>query len=684
MQAFRPERTRLSHLLLIALAAAALVTIGYLAPAEGPGQGANLLDRLEYRTVDWRFWIRGSLTPDPRLVILEVDDTALERVGKWPWPRQTWARVTELLLEAGARPIVFDIFFPEREPAPAATGVAPSAVERGLVPRPLGSTNAAAAPEGQRIPFDSLSPGDQALVRATATKRAYTVYHAAFASALGEGAGGARLPEALMVPATIVPGHGFDAGASLGTFQNILAGFPELTAAASGVGFADVLDAGDGIFRYVLPVARVGEQTCPSLALRVARDLLAPGEQVTVELGREVRVGQSLRVPIDRAGRMAINFAGPARTYPRRNVADLLEGKLPDDVLTGKIVVIAATAPGLHDLRASPYGAIFDGAEAQANILDNMLTGRYLRELPPEKVVFLMAAMALLTALAFWAMRPLYAFLGAAALLLGYEAVAVWAFGARGLVLPVFLPGLSLVLGVIGLLVYGVLHQERATRTAYRTLGRYVAGEVVRRLAETEEEVAQGVRRTATILFSDLRNFTGSTARLQPEEVVSLLNRYFSLMYETLTEYEGTLDKYMGDGLMAYFLATEGDSEHAVLAVQAALEMQRRIEVNRDEWAFYGMPDLRAGIGIATGEEILGDIGSPDRMQYTLVGPEVNLAARLVELTKTVGADIIMDERTYRLAKDYIAARCLGPVRLHGLEEAQIVYEALPDGPGAE
>ena len=106
--------------------------------------------------------------------------------------------------------------------------------------------------------------------------------------------------------------------------------------------------------------------------------------------------------------------------------------------------------------------------------------------------------------------------------------------------------------------------------------------------------------------------------------------------------------------------------------------MQRRIEINRAEWAYYGMADLRAGIGLATGEEILGDIGSPDRMQYTLIGPEVNLAARLVELTKTAGADIIMDQRTYQLASDYIQARCLGPVEIHGLEEPQVVYAALP------
>jgi adenylate cyclase len=651
MEAIRPERTRLSHLLLLALAAAVLVSAWYLTPGGGEqGSSANLLDRLEYRTVDWRFGIRSNLhplTPDPRLLILEVDDAALQRVGQWPWPRQTWARVTDLLVAAGAHPIIFDIFFPEREANPA---------DR-----------------------EARAGGDQALVEAT--RRAGMVYHAAFASSVPQKfSPGAADP--LSIPVTIVDGKGFDAFAGLGSFSGVLAGFPELTAAAAGVGYADVLDAGDGIYRYVLPVATVGEKVYPSLALRVAMQTLAPGQPVTVEKGRGVRVGSSFTVPLDRAGRLAINFAGPRGTYPHRNVADLLDGKIPADQLRGKIVLIAATAPGLHDLRPSPYGAIFDGVEAQANILDNILTGRYLRELQPERVVFLLIVMALVSATAFWAMRALFATLASAAMLMAYEAAAVWAFTERGLIVPVLVPALTVVLALVALLVYAVRTHERTTHTAYRTFGKYVAAEVVRRLAEHEEITGQGVRRTATVLFSDLRNFTGSTARLQPEEVVSLLNRYFTLMYETLTEFEGVLDKYLGDGLMAYFLSDEGDTEHAVLAVHAALEMQRRIEVNREEWVYYGMPELRAGIGIATGEEILGDIGSPDRMEYTLIGPEVNLAARLVELTKTAGADIIMDARTYELAKDYIDARCLGPVAIHGLEEPQVVYEARAEGAG--
>ncbi len=687
MEAIRPERIHVSHLLLIALAAAAVVTVAYLASGGDSGQNANILDRLEYRTVDWRFQVRGKLTPDPRLVILEVNDTDLQRVGKWPWPREKWARVTDLLLQAGARPIIFDIFFPERETPSGDIGVrfgrlsAPSGAEgspvHGGAGDSPGGTGLSPVRGGGEASSLGLTPGDQALVAATA--RAGMVYHAAFASSAGYSPQSTPLPASLSIRATIVPGKGFDTWAALGELHSLLPGYPELTAVAAGVGFADVLDAGDGIFRYVLPVARVGDRVCPSLALRIAMQMLAPGEPVTVELGRGLYVGDSLHLPLDRAGRMAINFSGPHGTYPRLGVADLLEGRVAAAALRDKIVLLAATAPGLHDLRPSPYGAIFDGVEAQANVLDNMLTGHYLLELAPERVVFLLLVIALLAGTAFWAMRALYASLAVAALFLGYEAAALWAFGARELVLPMLPPALCLLLALVGLLLYSVRYHERATRTAHRTLGKYVAAEVVRRLADEEEATAQGVRRTATILFSDLRNFTGSTARLEPEEVVSLLNRYFTLMYETIAEYDGILDKYMGDGLMAYFISAEGDNEHAVLAVQAALEMQRRIEVNRTEWAFYGMPDLRAGIGIATGEEILGDIGSPDRMQYTLIGPEVNLAARLVELTKTAGADIIMDQRTCDLSKDYTRARCLGPVDIHGLTEPQVVYEALPD-----
>ena len=615
-------------LLLLAAVPTVVVLAGYLAP------GVNFLDRLERSTQDWRFRLRPPLAPDPRLLLVEVNDESLQRLGPWPWPRERWAALVDRLASAGVRAIVCDVFFPERT-APAA---------------------------------------DRAL--AEATRRAGCVYHATFAAS-SQGAERVWDPSRVAPGALtlrVVPGVGLNSGAELGGFSPLLGSYPELSAAAAGLGFVEVVDAGDGVFRYVYPVARVGERVYPSLALRAALDLLgATPQDGTVYLGRRLEFG-ALRLPLDRGGRLVINYLGPAGTFPRVSAVQVLSGEIAPDRLRDKIAVLGATAVGLHDLRPAPFGAAFDGVETQTTLLDNLLTGRLLREAPPEQGVLLVLAGALLVALLFALLPTAGASVGSTLLLGLYSYLCLWAFDSRDLLLPWVAPGVTMVLTVMVCLGYHAVGHEREVRRARRQLSRYLPPRVVAQMEHSSEEVPAGLRQPVTVLFSDLRDFTATSSRLGAEAVVALLNRYFGLMYETLTEFGGTLDKYLGDGLMAYFISPPGDHEHAALAVQAAVEMQRGIRANRDEWTFSGMPELRAGIGIATGEVVLGNIGTPQRMQYTVIGPEVNLAARLSELSKTLETEILIDESTYRLARDYIVARPLGRVEIRGYPEPQAVY----------
>ncbi|HEY3397483.1 MAG TPA: adenylate/guanylate cyclase domain-containing protein [Armatimonadota bacterium] len=624
----RAQGPRPRHLLIIALAAATLVGVVYVAP------GQNALDRLEYRTVDWRFAQRPAPAPDPRIVIAGVGDASLQRLGRWPWPRSRWADLIRRLRAGGAQVIIFDILFPDRDPSGGDAEFAQAVREAGNVYLATAAGDAPAGPDaaaGKQTPTPSFD--------------------------LRAGSG---------------PGH-------LGSWKAMLEPIPELAQAAAGVGCANVIPAGDGVYRYAYPVAEVGETPYPSLALRTVLGRESSGEVAAIVPGAGVYRRGELLAPLDPNGRLVINYRGPAKTYHLVEVADLLAGPAIPETVRGKIVLVAATAQGLHDLRPSPFGAVFDGVETQANLLDSMLHRQFLYETPPQLGLVLIAGAALLTGLAFVLLPTFGAVLLTVALLAGYDYACLAAFGQRGIIMPLLAPSLSLALTLVGVLVYALVTQERVTGAAYRTLGKYVPTEVVERLARQEGGEGQGVRLPVTVLFSDLRDFTGSSAHLPPEDVVALLNRYFTLMYETLTEYGGTLDKYIGDGLMAYFLSPEGDDQHAVLAVHCAVEMQRRIKTNRSEWAYAGMPDLKAGIGIATGQEILGDIGSPERMQYTVIGSQVNLASRLTELTKTTKADIMIDAQTYELAKDYIRAQCLGLFDVQGFDEPQLVYEALDE-----
>jgi len=185
----------------------------------------------------------------------------------------------------------------------------------------------------------------------------------------------------------------------------------------------------------------------------------------------------------------------------------------------------------------------------------------------------------------------------------------------------------------------------------------------------------RGQRRQVTVLFADIRNFTAKSEALSPEQTVELLNRFFYLVHETIWEMEGTLDKYMGDGLMAFWNAPLDQPDHALLAVQAAVHMQRRIQYNQAEWEFLGMPKLAAGIGIATGEAVVGYVGSGERMQYTAIGAHVNLAARLEALTKDVGSPILVSESTWERVGHLVEGRSLGPIEVRGFSEPVQVYE---------
>ncbi len=611
----------------------------------------TLLDRIELRTLDWRFAHRGTRPPCPDVVVLAVDDDSIAEpeLGRWPWRRDRFARVIRDLKEGGARAIVFDIFFSEPDTS-------------------------------------SLDGAEWDAKLVAATAEAGIVYHAVFGHALGEQPDqtpATELEQEGWPRARLLKGRGLNAVAQLHEVGAVTTPMPALLAEAAGVGFVNVVDSGDGVFRHTFPIALRKGVPYPSLALAVCADLLeVTQERVTIEPGRHVRLADKRSIPIDRTGRMLIDFAGGAQTYPHVSVKDFFTIRAdPSAALEGfkdKIVLVAVTARGLYDLRACPFSAVFNGVETQANVIANVLEGRFLRQAPGELVALVMALAGLLMHLGLGRLRPVTAVLYAAVMLFSYNWLCVWLFTARGYVMDMLAPNLVLV-GSAAVLLSLRLFREQSQREQVRaTLAKFVPPEIVEQAVQSEPEaLLRGQRRVVTVMFADLRNYTAASGRMPPEEAVDLLNRFFLLAHEVIWEFGGTLDKYIGDCLMAFFNAPADQEDHALRAVQTAVEMQARIRTNRAEWEFLRMPELAAGVGISTGEAVVGYLGTGERMQYTAIGQDVNLAARLEPLNKEFGTEILISQVTYDAVSDAVRVRPHGPVELRGFEEPMMVYEVL-------
>lgn len=637
--AIRHQEKHSRVLLGLALGCTAVMVAIFLWP------GISLLNKLEYRTVDWRFRHRGVRAPAADIVIVAIDEESIAQVGKWPWPRQTFADLTERLAQAGARAIVYDIFFVE--PAVSQVGKA----------------------------------GDEQF--AAATRNAGQVYHASFGytpaqTAIVAQSSAVHPGEHAWPQVDVVAGQGLNALATVYDLPALTMPLPALVQEAAGVGFTNVIDGGDGVFRYIAPLAAYDKQLYPSLGLAVAADQLGVSpEEITVKSGQSIDLADLRELPLDRGGRMVVNFAGPDQTYPYLSAHKILNSsaRAVRENIQNSIVIIGVTAPGLHDLRACPFGGVMNGVEIQANIVDNIMNAHFLKQVAPEKVILIM----LLMGLSVGAMFALVVTWGAVTYALGtlvvYNLLCAWVFSTRGVVIDMLAPTLTALLTLLVMLIYKLAIEESQRRQVRQTLSHFVPPEIVSQLVEEEAlTTMQGQRRVVSVLFCDLRNFTAASERLAPEDTVHLLNRYFQLMHEVIWELGGTLDKFIGDGLMAFFNAPLPQPDHSWLAVRTAIEMQRRIQFNQAEWEFYGMPQMEAGIGISTGEALVGCVSSQARMQYTVIGSHVNLASRLEELSKQFGVRILISDTTYQQVKDLVEAQPVGEITVRGFAEPVKVY----------
>ena len=426
---------------------------------------------------------------------------------------------------------------------------------------------------------------------------------------------------------------------------------PEITEAAAGDGYFNMIPDPDGTVRWFpMAVMYGGEFFAPmSLVTLSHAEARAP---MAITLSRwgvdEIRLGRR-SVPVDRYGRMLINYLGPEGLIPTYSAAALLDGTLPAEALKDKVVIVGATAVGIYDLRVTPFSGTFPGVEVQATIMDNMLRGNFIRTPPFGLVVMLLILVALAVMLGLLLPRfsAAWAFIFTLIIMEGYVGLNYFLFTRQGLQLELFYPLGLIVLVYLGVTMQRFLAEERERERIRKTFESYVAPTVVQEMLKHPEQLRLGgERREITILFTDIRGFTTMSENLDPEALVSLLHDFLNPMSNIIINQGGTIDKYMGDAIMALFGAPLIQPDHPRLACRAALEMVASLEALNRDWAEQGRPLLKVGVGVNTGPVAVGNMGSDRLFDYTAIGDNVNLASRLEGLNKYYGTSILISETT--------------------------------------
>ena len=625
----------------------------------------------------------SMLTASPRAVdetfpvrVLDIDEASLAEYGQWPWPRTRLAEIITRLNEAGARTVSIDLILAE----PDRWNAANIAKELSQVPglEPLGQTAA------------TLPSNDAALAAALA--KAPVVIGLAGDRTVTRNLTDPRAPFALA---------GDDPKLFVPSFEGGVGPLPALVDAATGLGAVNWLPGSDQVIRRVPLLIAAGGKLYPSLALETIRIAQSPTTTILVRssgasgilsFGEKtgidsIRVGEVL-LPTDAQGELWLKFAphDPRRTLSAR---DLLAGKIDKSEIEGRFIFIGASATGLMDLRTTPLAAAVPGVEVHAQALEQMLSGDHLVRpawATGAELSFLLIA-GLLAAFLIWQSPTVARTIGtsgavAAAIIISAAIAAVialsWYAYGRGLLIDPVYPSIALIaVYLVGSLTSYV--RSEADRARIRSaFGYYVSPAVVEELAETPERLKLGGEsRDVTLLFADVRGFSRLSEGMDAEHLVRFVNALFTPLADEILAHRGTIDKFMGDAVMAFWNAPLSDPDHARQACRAALAMQRSIVARN---AARGETDdpIRLGIGLNTGACVVGNVGSPQRFDYSVLGDVVNTASRLEEMTKAYGVPIIIGEQTAAAAWDFALVE-IGTAAIRGKDRNEKLFALIGD-----
>ncbi len=627
------------------------------------------LTRLELALDDVRQSIALSPVAAPRddIVIVDIDDASLRALGRWPWPRDRLATLVETLFDDDrAAALGIDLVLAEPDDQARTVRDALASLTR-LAPGDAALRAGVARWQGT---LEARADHDARLARALSGRPVTLAYHFNHQADPGAPGSAAAQPPAPITEADVLPASAL----AMTPWQGVEVPVPALLRAASGTGFVNALPDADGELRSTLLVTGYGGAVYESFALSLWRQWHHVGALRPVirrgEAGGPTRLtglqltssdGEPLRaLRVDPRGavtlpyRAALNPGMSPGTGRFRYIpaADVLAHRVGPRELEGRVVLLGSSAPGLADLRATPVHRALPGIEVHAQLMagleDNDLSVR-----PDWSQGFELLLLAGVLAAVAMAVRRLagpvavLALVAILALLLGCD---LWALTGRGWDIPIAAPlAAGLLLGVVGI-VANYLREWHSRRSLAQLFGHYLPPERVRAMASDPDrflDVASSAEnRELTVLFCDLRGFTPMSEKMAPDRLRELLNLYFLRMSQIIHGHGGTLDKFIGDAVMAFWGAPEPDERHAAHAVQAAMAMIAAVEPLNAELAERGLPPLAPCIGLATGVVCVGDLGSALRRSYTAVGDGVNLAARIEGATRSYDVPLLVADTT--------------------------------------
>ena len=656
-----------------------------------PNPVLQFLANIELKTLDLRFQLRGAIEPHSPVVIAAIDQKSEDVLGRWPFPRRYFATAVDRLRQGGARVIAFDINFPQpdQNSALGALEQAQKDYQASLSsgrPDPVFEAKLksleADADDDKKF-ADALSHFDNAVLgyfylRGEEAQTQNTERLNDFLNYLSFQA----------YPGVIHPEYA--KGSELLSnpqiqFSGLSPNLAAFAAPAKNFGYFNILPDPDGTVRREPVVIPFRGSYYPSLDVAAALAYLNLSlEQVNVVFnpnGLERIDFGKVRIPTDPSGFVLINYYGPGRTFDTYSFSDIVEGKIPPDKLKDRLVMIGPTAVGIGDSAVSPFQQMnYFGVEVHANFVTNILQGLFIRRGIRENLVdlLILVLFSLPAGIILSVTSPRRATLFTLALLGVFLFLACYLFAHWRIWIVLVLPSVTLAATYLTIISYRFFFEERQNRKLLAAFTHYVSPGVIRQLEEHPELLRLGgEEKELTAMFIDIRGFTTLSEGLSPTALVELLNEYFSAMTTVIFENRGTLDKYIGDAIMAFWGAPFPQTDHDVRACRAALQMLAVLNKLQAKWEAVGKPPISIGVGINTGRMLVGNMGSEIRFNFTIMGDEVNLASRLEGINKQFGTRLIISEATHLKVQQHFVARELDLIRVKGKTRPVKIFELL-------
>ena len=648
----------------------------------------EVLRRLDNIIYDARLRATMPKTLDDRVVIVDIDEKSLGEIGHWPWSRNKMAAMVDELFDRQKIAIVgFDVVFPEPDDT--------SGLQR-LQQLAKGELKDQPAFAEKLAQIQSSLDYDALFAKSLKDRPVVLGYY--FTSKDRQGLAVGQLPRPVMEP-DVLRGRPIKFTSWSGYGANIA----PLAQAAPVAGFFNPMSDSDGVVRAVPLLAEYNNHYYESLSLAMFRmmvgsPMVEPGfaqegvgrnyqglDHVKLKLGERSRI-----VPVSEGVITLVPYRGPGGvtggSFKYVSASDVINKKLPAESLKGKIILVGTTAPGLQDLRVTPVGEAYAGVESHANLISGLLDNRIPIKpdwsLGYEIIVLLVSGLILAIALPL--LTATRAVILSAAVILAITAINYWFYLSYSWALPLA-AALTMAIAAFALnMSYGYFVESRSKRELANLFGTYVPPELVDEMVKDPDSYSmKAASKELTVMFCDMRGFTKMSEKMDPTQLQELLNAVFSRLTDIIRSNRGTIDKYMGDCVMAFWGAPVETPNHAALAVKAAMEMSQAIHQINAEHRAKGIPEIGVGIGLNTGTMCVGDMGSDIRRSYTVIGDAVNLGSRLEGLSKVYGVDIVVSETARKAAPEFAWLE-LDRVRVKGKEQAVGIFYPIATAAQAE